>query len=178
MMDVILVISRLTDVGCVMKAELWDNIFLGAGARMADFIRNDSPRSMIKMAVHDLQRGSQLLIFPEATRTVTEPVNPLSGGFALIAKKANAPIQTILIETDSPYLRKGWSLFRLPPMPITFRLQLGRRFEPRDDVESLIADVERYFIEQLSKDAAGKPAVAAEVVPHAQAPAAPERRAA
>ena len=148
MMDVILIVSRLPDVGCVMKAELWDNIFLGAGARMAEFIRNDSPRSMIKLAVRDLQRGSQLLVFPEATRTVRHPVNPLSGGFALIAKKANAPVQTILIETDSPYLRKGWSLFRLPPMPIRFRLRLGRRFEPRDDVEALVAEIERYFVEQ------------------------------
>ena len=149
MMDVILVISRLPNVGCVMKAELWDNVFLGAGARMAAFIRNDSPHSMIKQAVRDLQGGSQLLIFPEATRTVREPVNPLSGGFALIAKKAGAPVQAILIETDSPYLRKGWSLFRLPPMPITYRVRLGRRFEPRDDVESLVADMESYFTEEL-----------------------------
>jgi 1-acyl-sn-glycerol-3-phosphate acyltransferase len=132
-----------------MKAELWDNIFLGAGARMADFIRNDSPRSMIKRAVCDLKRGSQLLIFPEATRTVRPPVNPLSGGFALIAKKANAPVQTILIETDSPYLRKGWPLFLLPPLPITFRVRLGRRFEPCDDAESLAAEVERYFTAEL-----------------------------
>lgn len=153
MMDVLLVISRLDNVGCVMKAELWDNIFLGAGARMADFIRNDSPHSMIKQAVRDLQRGSQLLIFPEATRTVRAPVNRLSGGFALIARKAGAPIQTILIETDSPYLRKGWPLFRLPPMPITFRVRLGRRFEPRDDVASLMADMERYFAEELGAGA-------------------------
>jgi len=155
MMDVILVISRLPDVGCIMKADLWDNIFLGAGARMADFIRNDSPRSMVKLAVRDLQRGSQLLIFPEATRTVRQPVNPLSGGFALIAKQANAPVQTILIETDSPYLRKGWSLFRLPPMPITFRLRLGRRFEPRSDVEALVADMEQYFMAELGDSASG-----------------------
>jgi 1-acyl-sn-glycerol-3-phosphate acyltransferase len=155
MMDVVLVIARLSDVGCVMKAELWDNIFLGAGARMADFIRNDSPHNMIKLAVRDLRRGSQLLIFPEATRTVRAPVNELSGGFALIAKKANAPIQTILIETDSPYLRKGWSLFRLPPLPITFRLRLGRRFQPRDDVDALVAEVERYFVEELGERAGG-----------------------
>jgi 1-acyl-sn-glycerol-3-phosphate acyltransferase len=149
MMDVILVISRLEKVGCIMKADLWDNIFLGAGARMADFIRNDSPLNMIRMAVKDLQRGSQLLVFPEGTRTVRAPVNPLSRGYALIAKKAAAPIQTILIETDSPYLRKGWPLFRLPPMPIRFRVRLGRRFAPRDDVDALVAEMERYFIEEL-----------------------------
>ena len=151
MMDVILVISQLDNVGCIMKAELWDNIFLGAGARMAGFIRNDSPHNMIRLAVQDLQGGGQLLIFPEATRTVRTPVNPLAGGYALIAKKANAPIQTILIETDSPYLRKGWPLFRRPPMPIRFRLRLGRRFQPRDDVDALVADMERYYMEELDK---------------------------
>lgn len=149
MMDVLLVISQLDDVGCIMKAELWDNVFLGAGARLAGFIRNDSPHQMIRLAVNDLRRGSRLLIFPEATRTVRSPVNPLSGGFALIAKKADAPIQTILIETDSPYLRKGWPLFRRPPLPVRFRLRLGRRFQPQDDVGALVADMEQYFIEEL-----------------------------
>ena len=168
MMDVLLVISRLDNVGCIMKAELWDNVFLGAGARLAGFIRNDSARTMIRLAVRDLERGSQLLIFPEATRTVRSPVNRLSAGYALIAKKANAPIQTILIETDSPYLRKGWPLFRRPPMPIRFRLRLGKRFQPRDDVNALIADMERYYTEELSP--AGRDAPAAATASGAQAP--------
>jgi 1-acyl-sn-glycerol-3-phosphate acyltransferase len=142
---------------------------------------------MIKLAVQDLQRGSQLLIFPEATRTVRQPVNQLSGGFALIAKKANAPVQTILIETDSPYLRKGWSLFRLPPMPIRFQLRLGRRFEPRDDVDSLVAELERYFVEQLGDRRRGAGATVAGPeggqaddggLPRAEAPSTPARRAA
>ena len=151
MLDVVLVISRLDNVGCIMKAQLWDNIFLGAGARMAGFICNDSPRNMVRLSVQDLESGSKLLVFPEATRTIRAPVNSLSGGFALIARKANAPVQTILIETSSPYLRKGWPLFRLPPMPIHYRLRLGERFQPRDDVHSLVADVERHFIEELGK---------------------------
>lgn len=149
MLDVVLVISRLENVGCIMKAELWDNVFLGAGARMADFIRNDCAQNMIRLAVRDLKRGSHLLIFPEATRTVRAPVNPLAGGYALVAKKAGASIQTILIETESPYLRKGWPLFRLPPMPIHYSVRLGRRFEPSDDVDSLVTEMERYYIEEL-----------------------------
>jgi 1-acyl-sn-glycerol-3-phosphate acyltransferase len=151
MMDVVLVISRLENVGCIMKADLWDNPFLGAGARMADFIRNDCAQNMIRLAIRDLQRGSHLLIFPEATRTVRAPVNPLAGGYALVAKKAGASIQTVLIETDSPYLRKGWPLFRLPPMPIRYSVRLGRRFEPREDVDALVAEMERYYIEELER---------------------------
>jgi len=105
---------------------------------------------MIRLAVADLRRGGRLLVFPEATRTVRRPVNPLSGGFALIARKARVPVQTILIETDSPYLRKGWPLFRRPPLPIRFRLRLGRRFEPSDDTGALVAEVERYYASELA----------------------------
>lgn len=156
MLDAMLVIARLGNVGCIMKADLWDNPFLGAGARLAGFIRNDSPYNMIRLAVEDLQRGSRLLIFPEATRTVRWPVNRLSGGFALIAKKSRAPVQTVLIETESPYLRKGWPLFRRPPMPIRFRLRLGRRFEPRDDIDGLVADLEQYYMRELGVPEPGR----------------------
>jgi 1-acyl-sn-glycerol-3-phosphate acyltransferase len=150
MLDALLVIARLDNVGCIMKAELWRSPFLGSGARLAGFIRNDSAHNMIRLAVADLRRGSRLLVFPEATRTVQRPVNRLSGGFALIARKARVPVQTILIETDSPYLRKGWSLFRRPPLPIRFRLRLGRRFEPRDDTDQLVAELQQYYASELS----------------------------
>ena len=150
MLDAMLVIARLDNVSCIMKAELWESLFLGAGARLAGFIRNDCAHNMIRLAVADLRRGGRLLVFPEATRTVRRPVNPLSGGFALIARKARVPVQTILIETDSPYLRKGWPLFRRPPLPIRFRLRLGRRFEPSDDTGALVAVVERYYASELA----------------------------
>ena len=150
MLDAMLVIARLDDVACIMKAELWGSPFLGAGARLAGYIRNDSAYSMVRLAVDDLREGGRLLIFPEATRTVRRPVNPLSGGFSLIAKKAQVPVQTILIETDSPYLGKGWSLFRRPPMPIRFRLRLGRRFQPGDDIGRLVADLQGYYASELA----------------------------
>lgn len=149
MIDVVLVIARLPDVGCIMKAELWDNIFLGAGARMAGYIRNDSARNMIRLAIADLRQGSQLLVFPEGTRTVRPPVNPFTRGYALIASKARVPIQSIFIETDSGYLGKGWPLFRKPTMPIRYRVRLGRRFEPSDDIDALVREMERYYADQL-----------------------------
>ena len=31
------------------------NVFLGAGARLARYIRNDSARAMVRLAVEDLQ---------------------------------------------------------------------------------------------------------------------------
>ena len=58
---------------------------------------------------------------------------------------AGVPIQTVFIDTDSPYLRKGWPIWRLPPLPIVFHVRLGRRFPPAADHAALLAEIERYF---------------------------------
>lgn len=149
LLDAVMVISRLPSMTCVMKADLVDNVFIGAGARLAGYIRNDAQLSMIKQAVADLKRGSQLLIFPEGTRTTRWPVNVCKGTAALIARRARVPIQTVFIETDSGYLGKGWPLFRRPPMPITYRIRLGRRFDPPEKAGVFTEELERYFIDEL-----------------------------
>ncbi len=59
------------------------------------------------------------------------------------------PIQTVFIETDSAYLGKGWPLFRRPPMPITYRIRLGRRFDPPVKAGTFTEELERYFIDEL-----------------------------
>ena len=107
MLDALLLVARLPRSACIMKADLMRNIFLGAGARLARYIRNDSARTMVRLAVDDLKNGGQLVIFPEGTRTVTPPLNAFRPGVTLIAKLAQAPIQTVFIDTDSPYLGQG-----------------------------------------------------------------------
>ncbi len=149
LLDAVMVISRLPNMACIMKVDIVDNIFLGAGARLAGYIRNDAQLSMIKQAVAELKSGSQLLVFPEGTRTTRWPVNVCKGTSALIASRARVPIQTVFIETDSAYLGKGWPLFRRPPMPITYRIRLGRRFAPPEKAGTFTEELERYFIDEL-----------------------------
>jgi 1-acyl-sn-glycerol-3-phosphate acyltransferase len=100
--------------------------------------------------VAELGRGSQLLIFPEGTRTVQQPVNPFKGGFALIAKQAAVPVQTVFIETNSPYLSKGWSIFQMPELPLFYRVRLGRRFTVTDNIKVFNQELEEYFAQELS----------------------------
>jgi 1-acyl-sn-glycerol-3-phosphate acyltransferase len=151
MLDALMLVARLPKGVCVMKASLMRNPFLGAGARLARYIRNDSVRNMIRLAVDDVREGGHLVLFPEGTRTTRPPVNPFRPGFTLIAQRAQVPIQTVFIDTDSPYLGKGWPLWRLPPLPIVFSVRLGRRFEPAADHGAQLREIEAYF-------AAGLPA--------------------
>ena len=149
LIDALLILTRHPNIVCVMKAELMRNVFLGAGSRLARYVRNESSRQMVKESVAHLRNGAVLLLFPEGTRTLLAPVNPLVGSVGLIAKHAGVPVQTLLIETDSPYLGKGWPLFRRPTLPITYKVRLGRRFAPPADVSAFTAELTAYYREQL-----------------------------
>ena len=151
MYDAMVVVARLPRGACIMKAELVRNVFLCGGPRLAGYIRNDSGRGMVRDAVACLKEGGQLVMFPEGTRTVRPPVNPFKPGMTLIAQLAQVPIQTVIIESDSPYLRKGWPLLRPPPAPVVIRVRLGRRFEPQADHRSLLRVVEGYFAQELGE---------------------------
>lgn len=145
MLDALMLVARLPRSACVMKGSLMRNPFLWPGARLARYIHNRSPHGMVRRAVDDLRHGGQLVLFPEGTRTTQVPLNAFRPGFTLIARFANAPIQTVFIETRSPYLGKGWPLWRLPPLPIVFTVRLGRRFAPASDHKALLDEIEAYF---------------------------------
>jgi 1-acyl-sn-glycerol-3-phosphate acyltransferase len=150
LIDVVLVVSRLPHVVCIMKAEIQDNMIFGGGARLADYIRNNSALGMIRTAANAVRAGSQLLVFPEGTRTRHGPVDPFKGGFALIAKSAGAPVQTVFIESNSPFLGKGWPLLKKPVFPLIYRARLGQRFEVHGDVKTFVSDLECYYRETLA----------------------------
>jgi 1-acyl-sn-glycerol-3-phosphate acyltransferase len=155
MLDAVLLISRLPRVVCITKAALWDNTFLGGGIRLAGYIRNDVPLTMVRQAAEAVEEGRQLMIFPEGSRTGLRPVDPFHRSFAVIARAARAPVQTVLIEADSPYLGKGWPLFRRPVLPLVFRFRLGQRFEVGDDPVAFTRSLEGYFRGELGGSRSG-----------------------
>jgi 1-acyl-sn-glycerol-3-phosphate acyltransferase len=176
-LDALILISRLPTLNCIMKASMLDNLLLGSGARLAAYIRNDGPVRMFRLSTEDLRRGGQLIIFPEATRTRAAPVNAFRGGFAAMARVARVPIQTIIVETDTPYLSKGWSVLKKPPaLPMRFTVRLGRRFDvpPTGDLAPFVDELRDYFVETLDGlplgrlwDAAPRPVdVPRQPVPH------------
>jgi 1-acyl-sn-glycerol-3-phosphate acyltransferase len=149
LIDALLILTRHPNLVCVMKSALMRNVFLGSGSRLARYVRNDSSRQMVKESVSHLNDGGVLLLFPEGTRTTRDPINALVGSVGLIAKHAKVPIQTLVIETDSPFLSKGWPLFKRPTLPIVYRVRLGKRFDPPSDVAAFTAELDQYYRREL-----------------------------
>lgn len=150
LLDAVLLISRLPRVVCIAKSEIWDNLFLGGSARLAGFIRNDAPNRLIKQAARQVRAGHHLLIFPEGTRTRGGLINHFKGGFVLIGKQAGVPVQTVFIDSNSPFLGKAWPFFKKPDFPLVYRVGLGRRFEVRGNVRGFVAELEEYFRQELA----------------------------
>lgn len=151
LLDAVMILSRLPDAACIMKADIVNSVLFGAGARLAGYIGNTPLRSMVQSAVADLSQGSHLLLFPEGTRTNRFPVGAMQGTAGLIAKHAGVAVQTVFIETSSGFLGKGWSLLWTPKMPITYRIRLGRRFDPPRHAGRFAGELEQYFVSEMAR---------------------------
>lgn len=149
LLDAPMIVSRLPNAVCVMKAALMDNILLGSAARLAGYIRNNAALTLVLGARDALREGGHLLIFPEGTRTSNFPLDACTAATALIAKRSRVPVQTLLIEFSTPYLGKAWPLFKRPSLPLSGRVRLGRRFPAPDKVEAFTEELEAYFRDAL-----------------------------
>lgn len=153
--DVVFIIARLPSAVCVIKKEIHRNFFLGGGARLAGYIANDAMTRLIRDATASLKEGSQLLLFPEGTRTKSDArwINPLKGGCAIIAARAGVPVYPIFIRSNSRFAQKGWPLWRRPVFPITMNFDLGEPLtilagETSQEFTSRLAEV---YEHELSK---------------------------
>ena len=149
LIDAILILTRHPNLSCVMKSDLMENILFGPGARLARYINNSSTLRMVREAVADLKNGGTLLLFPEGTRSSRSPINELKKSIAVIARQAHVPVQTLIIEMDHPFLSKARGLWARPCFPVTYRVRLGKRFDPPHDVEAFMAELERYYRSEL-----------------------------
>jgi 1-acyl-sn-glycerol-3-phosphate acyltransferase len=149
LIDAILILTRHPNLSCVMKSDLMDNILYGPGARLARYINNSPPLRMVREAVADLKDGGTVLLFPEGTRSARSPIGELKKSIAVIARQAQVPVQTLIIEMDQPFLSKARGLWARAAFPVTYRVRLGKRFDPPEDVDAFMIELERYYRSEL-----------------------------
>jgi len=149
LLDALLIISRLENVVCIMKAQVLRNMMFGAGARMAGYIPNTSIHHIVKAATRELRAGHLLLLFPEGTRSEKNTIQPFQGTVAVIARRTGCPVQTLVIETDTDFLGKAWRPWHIPQFPVHIRVRVGRRFFAGEDSKQFISQLEQYYRKKL-----------------------------
>jgi 1-acyl-sn-glycerol-3-phosphate acyltransferase len=153
--DVVFLITCLPRPLCVMKKSILYNPVLGGSALLAGHIPNSSKSGMIRGAARALDRGGQLILFPEGTRTKQHErwINPLKGGVALISRKAGVPVYPVFIRSNTRYMEKGWPPWRKPDFPIHMSFELGDPIQPERDesAQDFTARLHQLFEHELSR---------------------------
>lgn len=145
LLDAVILVSRLPNAVCVMKASLMDNPLFGSAARLARYVRNDGILQIIARSCDALQEGGHLVLFPEGSRTVNFPVDPFPPTLGMVARRAGVPVQTVLLDFSTAYLGKAWPLWRPPMLPLVVTARLGPRLPPPADHVAFTAELEAIF---------------------------------
>jgi 1-acyl-sn-glycerol-3-phosphate acyltransferase len=150
LLDAVILLSKLPNATCVMKASLRRNPLFGAMARLSGYISNEDSMKLVKQSCAELKKGTHLVLFPEGTRSDTLQVNPFGQVAALIASRSGATIQTVFIRFSTSYLGKSGSLFQKPSLPLTIKITIGATFTPVLGVPELTERLESYYRENLN----------------------------
>jgi len=148
LLDAFYLLARVPQGFCIFKAALGRNPLLGAAAHAAGYVANDSGIELVRGGTERLRRGATLVVFPEGTRTAASgEMGSLRAGFALIARRAGAPVQLMRIHAGSRLLGKGDAWWRVPRLPVRVVVEVGPCLEAAafDSTKALVAAVEAWF---------------------------------
>lgn len=165
LIDITCLLARIPEAVCLFKAAIRRNPVLGAAARRAGYVGNDSGHDVVRSAATKVAAGHRLVIFPEGTRRPRDDaLLPFKPGFVLIARRAHAPIQLVRIITDSDVLTKGSAWWKLPRFPAHVVVTAGPLIVPdaKADIARIAAELESWFRSAPECDPACAPAAAAQ----------------
>ena len=129
LVDVVVLISLMPNVGCVVKQTLWRNPFIRGVLSCAGYIPNRGATLLLDDCAEVLSRGTNLIIFPEGTRTVVRSIiNPFARGAANIALRTCSDILPVILRTDVAGLTKQQPWYEIPRQTINMSVEVGDIF--------------------------------------------------
>ncbi|BDY04378.1 acyltransferase [Ferrimonas sp. YFM] len=127
LLDVVVMISVVPHTNCIVKQSLLRNPFMRWVIKAAGYIANDDPESVVRDAKERLERGDNLIVFPEGTRTT--PDNPVSmqRGAARLILRNRAPVLPVTIRCTPTTLTKGTPWYHVAPRRFIIDLRVGEQ---------------------------------------------------
>lgn len=160
LLDIVLIMSLVPHAQCVVKHQLWRNPFLRPVVQAAGYVRNDLEADiLVAKCQEELAACSNLIIFPEGTRSVLGLKRRLQRGFAHIATLTEADLQPLTITCSPMTLVKGQPWYEIPRRTPEFRIEVDKRilikpfldFSPRAlAARKLVSHLESYFDAKLN----------------------------
>lgn len=130
LLDVVFIVSLLPKTQCVVKKQAWSNPFLAGVMWATGYIQNGDPVVLIDDCVQSLEAGNNLVIFPEATRTVPGQKLKLKRGAASVIATSRRLFTPLIMTCEPSTLTKGKKWFEIPSRRVHFRISVGEPVDP------------------------------------------------
>lgn len=125
LVDIVFLISRIKQAGCIVKAGLWHNPFMRGPIVNAGYISNGDPEQMIDECVDWLRSGGSMIIFPEGTRSIPGKPYRFQRGAAAIALRANAVVTPVTLACYPNTLTKAEQWYQIPDRRFHLSMHVG-----------------------------------------------------
>ncbi|GIU12863.1 1-acyl-sn-glycerol-3-phosphate acyltransferase [Shewanella sp. c952] len=162
LVDVVVLISLMPNTSCIVKQGIWRNPFMRGVVSSAGYIPNRGAELLLADCKEVLNRGNNLIIFPEGTRTVIgKRVNNFARGAANITIRTQSDLLPLLLKTNCVGFSKQESWYQLPRRTIGMHIEVGEklpylRYDATAGGDAKMArqmtrDLEEYYKQQLDK---------------------------
>ncbi|WP_211451296.1 lysophospholipid acyltransferase family protein [Collimonas antrihumi] len=129
LIDTVFLMAFVKRADCIVKGRLWDNPFTSGPLSAAGYISNDRGSGLIDDCISSLRRGSNLIVFPEGTRTAGDGQISLKRGAANIAVRSLSNVTPVVIRCLPPTLGKGSKWWQVPPVAAHFSIEVKEDIE-------------------------------------------------
>ena len=153
LVDATMLLCRLPDTFCIFKPALMRNPCIAPAAIMAGYEVGNRHVDTLRAAAAKVASGQSLLVFPEGTRTAPgTPLGRIKPGFALLARRAHAPVQLLLIRSSPGLVTRCRPWWKLPEvLPGSIDITYDRCWEdsPGQRPGEFSSQVEQYMLSRL-----------------------------
>lgn len=161
LLDTVFLMALVPDADCVVKAALRNNPFTRGPVLAAGFVCNDHGPAIVQDCIDAIGRGSNMLIFPEGSRTVPGQPLVLQRGAANVAVRGGISVTPVVIACSSTFLPKGSPWYSIPKsrphITITVKDDIPvtpfSELEPALGARRLTDFLQDYFTRELAHDA-------------------------
>lgn len=125
LIDVAFLISLVPNASCVVKSTLATHPCTRGPVRATGYICNNPDSDLMLACAETLAAGSNLIIFPEGTRSLPGQALKMQRGAAQIALRGGLDITPVRIRCEPLGLYKGQTWWTVAKCPLRFTIEVG-----------------------------------------------------
>ena len=129
--DVVLLLSRVPEANCIVKADLLKNPAMIGQIRSCGYLPNHEDMDFVE-AVDKILQEECLLVFPEGTRTGWDGVVKFHRGAVSMGLRSAKTITPVVIRMQPPNFKKGQPWYKIPLQKPVYVFRVGDDIDPQD----------------------------------------------